>query len=50
MRIYQLVIDTNIMLSGLRSKKGASYKLLTLLNDQRIKTRTSRTTINIRRY
>lgn len=36
MQTYQLVIDTNILLSGLRSKKGASYKLLTLLNDPRI--------------
>jgi putative PIN family toxin of toxin-antitoxin system len=29
---YQIVIDTNVLLTGLKSKKGASYLLLTLLN------------------
>jgi rRNA-processing protein FCF1 len=33
-RPYQLVLDTNVLVSGLRSQQGASYKLLTLLNDQ----------------
>ncbi|MDJ0846295.1 putative toxin-antitoxin system toxin component, PIN family [Crocosphaera sp.] len=28
-------MDTNVVLSGLRSNKGASYKLLTILNDPR---------------
>ncbi|MEH1852674.1 MAG: PIN domain-containing protein [Nostoc sp.] len=32
---YQLVLDTNVLLSGLRSNRGASYKLLTILNDRR---------------
>jgi predicted nucleic acid-binding protein len=30
---YQIVIDTNVILAGLRSNKGASYQLLTILND-----------------
>ncbi|NET62599.1 MAG: putative toxin-antitoxin system toxin component, PIN family [Symploca sp. SIO2E6] len=32
---YQIVLDTNVLLAGLRSNRGASYKLLTLLNDSR---------------
>ncbi len=32
---YQIVLDTNVLLSGLRSNRGASYKLLTILNDKR---------------
>lgn len=32
---YQLVLDTNVLVSGLRSNRGASYKLLTILNDRR---------------
>jgi len=32
---YQIVLDTNVLLAGLRSNRGASYKLLTLLNNQR---------------
>ncbi|MEA5512342.1 putative toxin-antitoxin system toxin component, PIN family [Crocosphaera sp. UHCC 0190] len=35
MNPYQLVIDTNVILSGLLSRKGASYKLLRILNDKR---------------
>lgn len=42
---YQIVIDTNVILAGLRSKKGASYKLLTLLNDQRFQLNVSATLI-----
>ncbi|GCL39446.1 putative toxin-antitoxin system toxin component, PIN family [Sphaerospermopsis sp. FACHB-1094] len=34
-RPYQIVIDTNVILAGLRSNRGASYKLLTILNDTR---------------
>jgi putative PIN family toxin of toxin-antitoxin system len=34
-RPYQIVVDTNVLVAGLRSKLGASYKFLTLLNDQR---------------
>ncbi|MGH9802138.1 MAG: putative toxin-antitoxin system toxin component, PIN family, partial [Blastocatellia bacterium] len=31
----QIVLDTNVLVSGLRSQRGASYKLLQMLNDQR---------------
>ena len=42
---YQIVIDTNVILAGLRSNKGASYKLLSLLNDQRFQINISATLI-----
>lgn len=32
---YQIILDTNILVAGLRSKRGASYLLLSMLNDQR---------------
>jgi putative PIN family toxin of toxin-antitoxin system len=35
MQTYQIVLDTNVLLAGLRSRRGASYKLLTILNDNR---------------
>ena len=35
MKVYQIVLDTNVLLTGLRSQRGASYKLLTILNDKR---------------
>lgn len=35
MKPYQIVLDTNVLLTGLRSRRGASYKLLTMLNDDR---------------
>lgn len=35
MKIYQIVLDTNVLLAGLRSQRGASYKLLTILNNNR---------------
>ncbi|WP_353929180.1 putative toxin-antitoxin system toxin component, PIN family [Okeanomitos corallinicola TIOX110] len=34
-RPYQIVVDTNVILAGLRSNRGASYKLLSILNDTR---------------
>ncbi len=34
-RPIQIVIDTNVLLAGLRSKRRASYKLLTILNSER---------------
>lgn len=34
-RPYQIVLATNVLIAGLRSQHGASYKLLTLLNDRR---------------
>lgn len=35
MKIFQIVIDTNVFVSALRSKQGASYKLLSLLKNDR---------------
>jgi putative PIN family toxin of toxin-antitoxin system len=35
MEPYQIVLDTNVLVAGLRSKQGASYRLLSLLNDPR---------------
>ncbi|MEC4882877.1 MAG: PIN domain-containing protein [Scytonema sp. PMC 1070.18] len=32
---YQIVLDPNLLLAGLRSCRGASYKLLTILNNSR---------------
>jgi putative PIN family toxin of toxin-antitoxin system len=32
---YQIVLDTSVLVSGLRSTQGASYKFLTILNDSR---------------
>jgi putative PIN family toxin of toxin-antitoxin system len=34
-RPYQIVLDTNVLVAAFRSRRGASYKLLTLLNDPR---------------
>lgn len=34
-RPYQIIIDTNVIVAGLRSNLGASYRLLRILNDQR---------------
>lgn len=34
-KIYQIVVDTNVLVSGLKSSLGASYKLLSILNDRR---------------
>ena len=33
--MIQVVIDTSVIVSGVRSNKGASYRLLTLLGDSR---------------
>ncbi len=32
MTVYQIVIDTNVWIAALRSDRGASYKLLTLID------------------
>lgn len=45
MKPYQIVIDTNVILAGLRSDKGASYKLLTILNDNKFQVNISTTLI-----
>lgn len=42
---YQIVIDTNVILAGLKSNQGASYKLLKILNDQRFEINISTTLI-----
>lgn len=34
-RPYQIVLDTNVLVTAFRSRLGASYKLLTLLKDTR---------------
>jgi len=33
--VYQVVIDTNVLLAALRSQRGASHRLLKLLGDAR---------------
>jgi predicted nucleic acid-binding protein len=33
--MYQVVIDTNVLVAALRSKLGASFRLLGLLGDNR---------------
>ncbi len=32
---YQIVVDTSVVVAGLRSNQGAAFKLLTMLNDRR---------------
>ncbi|MGG6270611.1 putative toxin-antitoxin system toxin component, PIN family [Leptolyngbya sp. AN03gr2] len=32
---YQLVVDTNVLITAFRSQRGAAYKFFTLLNDPR---------------
>jgi predicted nucleic acid-binding protein len=33
--MYQVVIDTNVLVAALRSRRGASFRLLDLLGDSR---------------
>ncbi|SMO46834.1 putative toxin-antitoxin system toxin component, PIN family [Gracilimonas mengyeensis] len=35
MSVHQIVLDTNIIYSALRSKRGASYRLMSLLNSSK---------------
>jgi putative PIN family toxin of toxin-antitoxin system len=35
MRIYQIVIDTNVIVSALKSRNGFSFKLLSMIDDER---------------
>ena len=37
MKPFQIVLDTNVLISGLRSKRGAANALLQRLNDPRLK-------------
>lgn len=41
MRVFQIVIDTNVVVSALRSKRGASHKLLTLLGPRKFEVNVS---------
>lgn len=34
---YQIVIDTNVLVASLRSRRGASFRLLSLLDDEKVK-------------
>ncbi len=35
MKVYKIVIDTNVIVSALKSKNGFSFKLLSSINDER---------------
>lgn len=35
--IYNIVLDKNVLVSALRSKRGASYKLLRMIDDDRLR-------------
>lgn len=35
MKVFQIVIDTNVLVSALRSNRGASFRLFRLLGDSR---------------
>jgi len=37
MKIYKIVIDTNVIVSALKSRNGFSFKLLSIIDDARIK-------------
>ena len=37
MQTYKIVIDTNIIVSALKSRNGFSYKLLSIIDDKRFK-------------
>lgn len=41
MKQYQIVIDTNVFFSALRSKKGTSYKLLSFIDSGKFKVNVS---------
>lgn len=36
-RVYQVVLDTNVLLAALRSRRGASHRLLRLVGDPRFR-------------
>lgn len=35
MKIYKIVIDTNVMVAALKSERGASYKLLSIIDEEK---------------
>lgn len=37
MKIYKIVIDTNVVVSALKSRNGFSFALLSIIDDQRFK-------------
>jgi len=40
-KIFQIVVDTNVLLSAVRSQFGASFRLLSLIEDSRFQTNLS---------
>lgn len=36
MKLYKIVIDTNVIVSALKSRKGFSFKLLSIIDDERL--------------
>ena len=40
-KVFQIIIDTNVLLSALRSQFGASFRLLSLIEDSRFQTNLS---------
>lgn len=45
MKPCPIVIDTNVLVSGLRSRRGASFKLLSMLNNKRWRLKISTTLV-----
>jgi len=37
MKVYQVVIDTNVIIAALKSRKGSSFKLLSLIDSSQFK-------------
>ena len=35
MKLYKIVIDTNVIVSALKSRNGYSFKLLSIIDDER---------------
>ncbi|CAN2040798.1 putative toxin-antitoxin system toxin component, PIN family [Candidatus Magnetomoraceae bacterium gMMP-15] len=50
MKIHQIIIDTNVLVAALRSKQGASFKLLKLLKDSDKRWQTNVSTALILEY
>jgi len=36
-RTYRIVIDTNVLVSALRSRNGSSFRLISIIDDERLK-------------
>ena len=37
MRIYKIVLDTNVLVSAVKSKNGFAFRLLSIIDDKRFK-------------